>query len=88
MTEFCKYWITSTCAPESIVIVKQSAIGALLGIRDEFFTMTGMLIEHFATKKIVGMGYTYEGCCIPVSYTFSEASDLIVEKMGLLRIQV
>lgn len=88
MTEFCKYWIGATCAPESILIVKESNIGALLSIKNESGTKTVRIIEDKVNGKIIGLGYTYAECCTPVSYSFREAIGFISEKLDLYIVNI
>jgi len=87
MTPFTEYWISATIAPESIAIVKESSIGALLCIKDESDSQRIMLVESFSSNQIVGIGYTYEEVKEPVDYSFSEACQIIADKLGLLRRQ-
>ena len=86
ITAFTKYWITTSCAPESITVVRNSGLGALLAIRDESGNRILSVIEHFASNMIIGIGSTYQECLIPVQYTHSEACAVIAEKLALIRI--
>lgn len=86
MTPFMKYWITSTCAPETIQLVRESPIGAFLVVRNEDKSKELVLIEDTVLERIVGIGKTYQQCSIPVSYSYSGAVHLIAKEFELLSI--
>lgn len=88
MTPFTTYWISVTCAPESISVIRESTIGALLSIRNEAGNVVLYILEDLRTDSIVGVGSTYDTVCIPVCYSFKEAAQVISDRMGLLAVSI
>lgn len=88
MTLFTKHWVTSTCAPESIQVIRESNIGALLSTRNESSSKNIYLLEDTRTNTIVGIGKHYDEVCKPVSYTYSEAASIVAEMLNLLTVTV
>lgn len=88
MTSFTKYWLSITCAPESISIIRESAIGALLSVRNEAGNAVLYLLEDFGTNSIIGIGQHYDTVCIPVCYSFKEAAQVISDRVGLLTVSI
>ena len=88
MTPFCKYWITATCAPESIFIIRENDQAALLGIRNETGNLYVTVVEHKPTKTIIGIGTTYPETTVTQSLSFKEACTVISDKLGLLQIDI
>lgn len=86
MTPFTKHWVTSTCAPESIQVIRKSNIGALLSIRNESGSKHIYLLEDTRTNTIVGIGKDYNDIRKPVSYAYSKAADIIAEMLGLISV--
>lgn len=88
MTPFTQFWITATLAPESITIVRESPIGALILIRNEKGDNDIKLIEDLRSNTIIGIGKTYEDVIKVVSLSYSQAAQIISKEFNLISIQL
>lgn len=88
MTPFMKYWITSTLAPESIEILRESSTGVLLSVVNENKTDRIILVESLDHPGVIGIGRTYDEIRKQTVSSYKKAVQYIAKEFGLLSVTI
>lgn len=81
MNNFTKAWITSTCAPESIVNLRSKGGNELDVVYNENKSLKVYILSNH--REVLSIGRHYEDLCHYNKMTFSQACSKCAQLLGL-----